>query len=161
MKKFFVIAGALALLLGAAYYFVYPAFEVIEVNDLPPQSFEAPAEKSKTVANGAHETGPIEYGPYAVIGTTAHPAKGEVKIFNDGGKLTVRYENLETINGPDLYVYVSKDQNAKDFIDLGPIKGTKGNINYEVPPGVKLDDYRYVLIWCRPFGVLFNYAEIK
>jgi hypothetical protein len=97
---------------------------------------------------------------FSVQGTTGHPASGNVQLLSTTNGTVIRYEDFETINGPNLHVYLSKDLDAKDFVDLGPIKGTKGNINYTVPEGVSLSEYPYVMYWCVPFGVLFNYAEV-
>ncbi len=96
-----------------------------------------------------------------IIDTKGHPAEGQVRIVSGGGKQYVRYENFKTINGPDLYVYLAKDLDAKDFISLGKLKGTEGNINYEVPSGVNVSDYKYALVWCKAFSELFNYAELQ
>ena len=70
-------------------------------------------------------------------------------------------ENFETINGPDLFIYLSKDLTNKDFVNLGEIKATKGNVNYEVNSSIDTTQYKNVLVWCRAFGVLFSYAELK
>jgi len=43
----------------------------------------------------------------------------------------------------------------------GKIKGTKGNVNYEIDRGVDLEKYDKVLVWCVPFGVLFSYADLE
>ena len=50
---------------------------------------------------------------------------------------------------------------GKEFIDLGLIKGTEGSINYDLPEEVNIEDYPYVLHWCVPFSVLFNYAKVE
>jgi hypothetical protein len=97
---------------------------------------------------------------FPVMGTFGHPASGNVKVIENLNETIIRYEDFETINGPNLHVYLSKDIEGKDFIDLGPIRGTKGNINYTVPEGVDLNEYRYVMYWCVPFAVLFNYADL-
>lgn len=98
---------------------------------------------------------------FPIIGTARHPASGRVRIVEgEGGKIYVRYENFKTVNGPDIYVYLAKDLNASDYVSLGPVKATEGNVNYEIPDGVNIRDYRYVMTWCRAFGVLFNYAEL-
>jgi hypothetical protein len=73
----------------------------------------------------------------------------------------VRFENFKTINGPNVHVYLAKDTSGEEFIDLGAIRGTEGNINYTVPEGVDLSEYPIVMHWCVPFSVLFNYAEIQ
>lgn len=95
-----------------------------------------------------------------VMGTVGHPASGAVRVIDTADGQVVRYENFETINGPRLHVYLSKGMGDDDFIDLGPIRGTTGNINYAVPDGVDLSEYKYILHWCVPFGVLFNYAKL-
>ena len=93
--------------------------------------------------------------------TTVHPASGTVRVLATASGNVIRYEDFSTINGPNLHVYLSKDLEANDFIDLGPIKGTEGNINYDVPAGTDLTEYKYIMYWCVPFGVLFNYAELS
>jgi len=90
-----------------------------------------------------------------------HEVEGIAHIIKSNGDLTLRFEDFETLNGPGLYIYLSSDLGDDDFIDLGKIKATKGNVNYAVPPGTDLERYNKVLIWCRPFGVLFSYAELK
>ncbi len=96
-----------------------------------------------------------------VTGTVGHPASGTVKIVRADGKEYVRYENLKTINGPDIFVYLSKDMGAKEFVNLGKVKSTEGNSNYEIPAGTNPAEYPYVLIWCKQFGVLFNSAKLS
>ena len=97
---------------------------------------------------------------YAVVGTSGHPASGSVSIIKIENSQYIRYENFKTINGPDLFVYLSKDLKAKDFINLGKLKATEGNINYEIPQAVNVADYPYVIVWCEDFSILFNYAKL-
>jgi hypothetical protein len=54
---------------------------------------------------------------------------------------------------------LATDRSASDYIDLGKIKATKGNVNYGIPSDVDLEKYDTVLVWCVPFEVLFSYAE--
>lgn len=96
-----------------------------------------------------------------VVSTKGHPAEGQVKIVSSGDKQYIRYENFKTINGPDLVVYLSKDLDAKEYVSLGKLKATEGNINYEIPSGVNVDDYKYALVWCDAFSVLFNYSQLR
>ncbi|MCT4617636.1 MAG: DM13 domain-containing protein [Candidatus Gracilibacteria bacterium] len=90
-----------------------------------------------------------------------HEVKGEAKLILSGEDAVIRFENFDTINGPDLFIYLGADLKAKDFIDLGKIKGTKGNINYTVDSNIDFDKYKYVMVWCKPFSALFSYAELK
>ena len=98
--------------------------------------------------------------PVKIQSTIGHPASGAVRVFTGEEGEIVRFEDFKTINGPKLNVYLAKDLNAEEFIDLGPIRGTTGDINYEVPAGTDLSEYKYVMHWCVTFGVLFNYAEL-
>lgn len=95
-------------------------------------------------------------------GDGLHKAEGTAKVINlSDGKTFLRLENLKTTNGPDLYVYLSTDKDASDFVNLGRLKGNIGNQNYEIPTGTDLSKYGNVLIWCKAFSVLFGSAELS
>ena len=90
-----------------------------------------------------------------------HNAEGQAKIIpisNDGSIL--RFENLKVTNGPDLYVYLSTDKAASEFVSLGKLKANNGNQNYNIPSDTDLSKYNMVLIWCKAFSILFGSAEL-
>jgi hypothetical protein len=91
----------------------------------------------------------------------AHAVQGIAKIATVSGQQLLRFENFKTDYGPDLRVYLSPALNNSDVIDLGPLKGSEGNFNYQIPEGTATQKYSKVLVWCRAFGVLFSYAEVK
>ena len=91
----------------------------------------------------------------------AHRVEGRALLIEHGGKKTLRFENFKTINGPNLHIYLSSSLGISDAIDLGEIRGTKGNINYPVDGAIDTDKYNKVLVWCEPFRVLFSYTELK
>ena len=91
----------------------------------------------------------------------AHGVEGKALLIEEDGKKVLRFEDFETINGPNLHIYLSADLSADDFVDLGKIKATKGNVNYDVANAVDTDKYNKVLVWCVPFKVLFSYAELS
>ncbi|PIR46550.1 MAG: hypothetical protein COV07_03870 [Candidatus Vogelbacteria bacterium CG10_big_fil_rev_8_21_14_0_10_45_14] len=91
----------------------------------------------------------------------AHVVEGKAILIENGGERTLRFEDFETVNGPDLFIYLATDETGSDFVDLGRIKATKGNINYDVPLGTDTDKYNKVLVWCRAFRVLFSLAELE
>jgi hypothetical protein len=156
MKKVLYIFGSILLMgtLGFAYYAISPLFINIKVDEALPST-----ETVKTQGKQTQEV-PQSAAKAEVVGTTGHPASGTARVVETEGKTYIRYEDFKTINGPDIYVYLAKDLDAKEFVDLGRVRATEGNINYEVPPGVDASDYRYVLTWCKQFGVLFNYADL-
>ena len=169
MKKILIIAAIAAIpLAGFAYWAISPLFNNITAHDsLPGTSKQVPSEQVPSTNSATLETVPATPVPPStgksgmVIGTIGHPASGTARIVEAAGKQYVRYENFKTINGPDIYVYLAKDTGAKEFINLGKVKATEGEINYEIPAGVNAADYPYVLTWCKTFSVLFNSAELK
>ncbi|MGP4081264.1 DM13 domain-containing protein [Pseudalkalibacillus sp. R45] len=90
-----------------------------------------------------------------------HMASGMVKTADAEDGLYLRFEDFEVTNGPDLYVYLTKEgQNTKEGIELGNLKGNKGNQNYKVPEGTDLSMYNKVVIWCKSFDEDFGYAML-
>ena len=96
-----------------------------------------------------------------------HGAVGSATIYElpDGNRV-LRFEDFRSKNGPDLHVYLSTEAPASTFaglgdneIHLGALKGNVGNQNYEIPAEVDLSQYRSVVIYCRPFHVVFSTAE--
>ena len=48
---------------------------------------------------------------------------------------------------PNVHVYMSTNKDATDFADLGRLKANNGNQNYNMPIGINVAKYKYVLIW--------------
>ncbi len=101
-------------------------------------------------------------GSFIGAGDGIHDAQGNAfTILLEDKSSVLRLENFKSTNGPDLYVYLSTDENASDFINLGELKANNGNQNYEIPNDADLSKYNKVLIWCKAFGVLFGSAELS
>jgi hypothetical protein len=85
------------------------------------------------------------------------------------GSLFLRFEGLDTSNGPDLVVYLSAREANGDlhgwdqgeFVDLGSLKGNVGDQNYLLPAGTDPARYRSAVIWCRRFKVGFAVAPLE
>ena len=152
MNKKVIIWGVIGVvILVIAYWLISPAFRVVQRDDPMPTP----------VGNGSVGAGGLTLSQSNFI-ASAHDVSGEAKIIGlPNGKKVLRFENFETTNGPDLFIYLAADLEANDFVNLGEIKGTKGNINYEIPEGTDIAKYNKVLIWCRAFRVLFSYAELE
>ena len=90
-----------------------------------------------------------------------HQVEGSASVVPTEGKKYLRLENFKSTNGPDLRVYLSRDIEASDYISLGELKGNIGNQNYEIPSNVDLQKYKYALIWCEQFSVLFGHAQLS
>lgn len=162
MKTKYIVLGVCGVaLLGLLYYGISPLFNNVVVHDELPEGME-----EITTDSGDSDAPPsiVRLGENGseIVDTPTHPASGEVRVvYGDDGRRILRYENYKTINGPDIYVYLATDENAKDFISLGKVRGTEGNINYEIPKEIDLHKYKYALTWCKAFGVLFNSALLQ
>jgi len=55
----------------------------------------------------------------------AHPTSGKASVSKDG--LTLTFTNFKTDSGPKLLVYLSTDNNATDYVNLGDLKGIEGD----------------------------------
>lgn len=152
MKKLlYVIAVVVVVLVVWFMYFtISPLFRSVTLDETLPQSDVGGVPREQ-----------IELITAQIIDTPGHPASGIVRVVDVDNTKYLRYENFETINGPDLYVYLAKDLEATEYVNLGVLKATEGNINYEIPEEVEITDWPYVLVWCELFGVLFNYADLR
>jgi hypothetical protein len=120
-------------------------------------------EKKEMVVNEAPistETRTLSMGDF-IDNKNGHDVSGKAFLRVDStGKTILRLENFSTKPGPDVNVYLSKSTTLQDAKDLGDLKGTMGNMNYEVKD-IDINEYKYVLIWCVDFAVLFGHAELK
>jgi hypothetical protein len=98
-----------------------------------------------------------------------HGAEGSATIYElPEGDLVLRFEDFTSTNGPELHVILSKDVPTSTFagvgedsIDLGLLKGNVGNQNYEISADIDLDEYKSIVIYCVPFGVVFSSADLS
>lgn len=72
--------------------------------------------------------------------------------------------SFSTSPGPDLRVRLvpgdSHDGDADGAVDLGGLKGNRGDQQYEIPPGVTVTG-RTIVIWCRAFSAPFGSATLR
>ena len=99
-----------------------------------------------------------------------HRGSGTATIYRtpDGSEV-LRLENLDVTNGPALHVVLSthpdptRSQHVKQegYVDLGDLKGNRGNQNYPIPAGVDTSIHKSVVIYCYPFAVVFSVATLE
>jgi Electron transfer DM13 len=94
-----------------------------------------------------------------------HRGSGSATVYTlPDGKRILRFEDFSVTNGPALSVYLVRNADGNvdsGFLDLGKLKGNKGNQNYEIPAETDLSAYNSVVIWCVPFGVTFTVASFQ
>jgi hypothetical protein len=161
-----VLAITGAVLLIGGWYAFRPerAFLDKTVNESFAAAAPASSELSPTKASG----------PAVLLAgtfhTNAHHTEGTATIYqNADGSRTLRLTGFETSNGPDVRVYLVAASDVNDaetvkragFVELGALKGNKGDQNYDVPATIDLAKHRAVTIWCRRFSVNFGSAPLS
>lgn len=99
------------------------------------------------------------YGTVYLLPNKLGDEKNEsVILFDEDAKIT---------QGPDLWVYLSPNENVKkeglgEHMRLVLLKGNKGGQTYAVTkPIAELARYKSVVIWCKQFAVLFSWAPLS
>lgn len=99
-----------------------------------------------------------------------HRGDGSATLYRlADGSHTLRFEDFRVTNGPDLRVLLvahpdpggRSDVRDSANVELDRLKGNVGNQNYPLPPDVSPDDYESVVIYCRPFQVVFSVAPLS
>jgi hypothetical protein len=96
-----------------------------------------------------------------------HPATGvatAIRLGRGGRVLTLT--DFEVDNGPDLRLYLvagdaRSEEEVRDYVDLGALKGNRGDQQYALPADLDLDRYSTAVVWCRAFSVLFARAPTR
>lgn len=162
MKKIILIVGSL-LLAGLAYYLISPVFihKTAEEDIFTPEEQMKLSELIQEPDNADLRDDALAVVKMGNFQPHDHDVAGSAAVIEREGVQILRFQDFQTINGPNLHIWLSKDLTGNEYIDLGPIKATQGNANYDLPDDVNLDEYPYVLVWCVPFKVLFSYAELQ
>jgi hypothetical protein len=104
--------------------------------------------------------------------THEHKTSGTVRLVRlADGRTQLVVADLSTSDGPDLRVWLT-DQPVLEgragwhvfddgrYVELGRLKGNRGNQVYEVPAGTDLTGLVSVTIWCKRFSVSFGAAAL-
>ena len=151
MRKAIPIAAGIAVAAAVAAYALSPFLMETEIYEEMPQTIQTDPGSGVTAYGGT----------FVGVNDGIHNAEGSARALpqSDDGYV-LRLENFYSTPGPDLYVYLSTDKGIDDYVNLGSLKANRGDQNYEIPPGTDLDRYDHVLVWCKPFGVLFGSAQL-
>lgn len=180
MKLILIVFGIVGVLF--AYWTISPLFIETVVDEKPTVSLSDTSQRENEEVNtpsviqidtdgrlqpipSERISAPVlqEVQPRVLSGTfrdadPSHRASGMVYLSGQDVSLV----DFVSTNVPDARVYLANDTDAQGgFVDLGKLKGSRGNQNYSVPSNIDIDDYKYVLIWCRAFSILVGSAQIK
>lgn len=88
---------------------------------------------------------------------------GSVTVEELGGKLVVKLSNnFQASVALGTFIYLANSTSGGNVksagLDLG--QWSSGARNFDVP-GVTLNQYKYVVVLCKPAGITFGFAEFK
>jgi hypothetical protein len=93
-----------------------------------------------------------------------HDTSGDAAVVNAGGGRVLTLTSFETAPGPDLRVRLVPGDTANGAadgaVDLGALKGNRGDQQYRIPDAARLEG-RTVVIWCRTFSAPFGRARLS
>lgn len=99
-------------------------------------------------------SGKFGNGPYGSV-------SGTVKIYFQNNQYILALENFNSSNGPDLHVYISKEVQPVNYIDLGRLQSVSGDQQYPITGSINFSEYKFALIHCQRYNHLFGSAELK
>lgn len=115
-------------------------------------------------AEGAQPSAVAPQRPVAVAAgrfrSGAHRTAGTATLIQQsGGHRVLTLTGFATEPGPDLRVYLvpASGNGVRGAVDLGRLKGNKGDQQYAVADGARAGA---VVIWCRSFSVAFGSATL-
>ena len=94
-----------------------------------------------------------------------HATSGRVAVVRlADGRRFLTLTSFATAAGPDLRVRLvpggGSDGGEDGAVDLGALKGNRGDQQYRLPAGVRLAG-RSVVVWCRAFSAPFGSARLR
>ena len=102
-------------------------------------------------------------------GDSFHKGEGKATIYElADGQQVLRFEDFKVTNGPDLRVLLVNHSNPEGrgdlesgYEELGKLKGNIGNQNYPIPDSIDVGGYGSIVIYCKPFHVVFSVASLN
>jgi hypothetical protein len=124
----------------------------------------APAPVQSTARTASPPAAPVQLAR-GQFRSHEHATAGTARVIRDtDGRRYLTLTSFSTSPGPDLRVRLvpgdSFDGAADGAVDLGALKGNRGDQQYAIPRGIDLDG-RVVVIWCRAFSAPFGSAELR
>ncbi|MFI8708301.1 DM13 domain-containing protein [Bacillus sp. NPDC077411] len=160
-RKYVFLIGAFLIVGGILWSLFRPEKLFIDkkVNETLPQTEMKSKEikQEQVISEGQFQSG-------------VHETTGTATIYQlADGKRILRLTHFSTSNGPDVRVVLVPTKQLKNnedvknykYIELGKLKGNKGDQNYEIPEGIDVSSYGAVSVWCKRFNENFGAAYIN
>jgi Electron transfer DM13 len=164
-----ILASATLTLAAAVFVLLYFEPQKLFIDDRVDEALPTASDTAQTgeVGVGRSRNRPRELASGEFRGLE-HRASGRALLLEIGSDRYLRFEDLDTSNGPDLRVYLSQapaegEEGAFDdnYVELGELKGNIGSQNYAIPDSVDLSRFRSAVVWCKRFSAGFAVAPVE
>ena len=88
--------------------------------------------------------------------TSSYALQGDFVLKEDRGSLVLEFGDDYKASSalPGLYLYMTNNPNTvTNSVEIGEVKVFNGAHSYEIPSSVSIDEYEYLLYYCKPFNV--------
>lgn len=110
----------------------------------------------------APENSKLIYSGDFMMGPYGNNIGGKAEIYEKDGVYTLAFDkDFSVSNGPDLYLYLSTEQQPNNFISLGRLKSINGGQVYTFATKPDLDNYKYAVVHCQQYNHMFSYALLQ
>jgi len=93
-----------------------------------------------------------------VSGIKGYDAQGTASVFVGGDTKFLRLEDFGVAGGIDQHVYLTKDGTTDTGIDVGLLKATQGDQNYDIS-GIDPNEYNVLIVYSKLFDAYYAHAE--
>lgn len=93
-----------------------------------------------------------------ITGVKGYDGSGTASIVYAGNMMFLRLEDFSVTSGIDQHLYLTKDGTTSSGIDLGPLKASAGNQNYDIT-GINTDAYNVMIIYSKTFDTYYAYTK--
>jgi len=110
------------------------------------------------------DAGASRTGTFVMRPGSGHFVRGTATLSRqtNGNLVLALGSDFASAGGPDVEVYLSATNSiGANSISLGNLQNFSGAQNYNVPSGVQLNTYNWVIIHCVPFNITFGYAQLQ
>jgi uncharacterized protein YjdB len=96
--------------------------------------------------------------------TSSYTLQGSFVLKKEGDDLVLYLSDNYAASSslPGLYLYLTNNANSVNgALEIGAVSVFNGAHSYEMPAGTELNDYNYLLYYCKPFSVKVGHGEFE
>lgn len=93
-----------------------------------------------------------------ISGVKGYDAQGTASVFVSDDMTFLRLGDFGIASGIDQHLYLTKDGTIQTGIDIGPLKASQGDQNYDIT-SIDHDTYNVLIIYSKPFDLYYAYAK--